>query len=483
MSDSIDLSSQKDAFHQREAGQEVHLVEENLSRDLYGNGVLGVLDISSDHRLIGHPENMKSLVDLIRLTEGITWLCGKTCLVTRGPWLDRGGPYQKIAELKFFERAVDKRSFDLFFYANNKNDALNAIVSMLTLEDRHHALASVGFFGGSCQFTPQQIKSILGTNSSRKLCFDKMLFSPEQTLSLASAGRRSRLYLQSCTFQDGGRAFLEESLQQEETPRNITFKGTMPMIMTYFQTLLRRSKNIQYLRLENISLLQGECEALANSRLRGLDLVSCILTEAGRIALQNAHSMLAGLRRLVLKDSNLDSLWLHALQGSTIKRLDVNFRRGDGPRQEKFASALRMNNGLHTLQITFAGDRSDRFDVIVRSLDEHPTLQKLKFKKSPWHRHWNTERKVHAKSVANLVKKNEKIRKIRFYEDTYDSACWNEEVAPRLVYNKYRPRFSKLKRRNRPSFLGAALGHCRRTPSLVLTLLKDNAHILASANA
>jgi hypothetical protein len=83
-----------------------------------------------------------------------------------------------------------------------------------------------------------------------------------------------------------------------------------------------------------------------------------------------------------------------------------------------------------------------------------------------------------------MLSVNERIEKMRFYDNTFDEDDWNTQVSPRLECDLYRKRFPSIQKiavtSTRAAALARALAKIASKPHLVLMLLNQNHDVMLS---
>jgi hypothetical protein len=259
----------------------------------------------------------------------------------------------------------------LSIHASSLEESIICLDYLVGLKDTHFQQMGLSYKDHSgtrlCRFAADILEKIL-QNSSRRIKFIRMIFTPDHCRILASSGTKTNIEFYECIFQDEGAAFVEASAaRQDETsgPAKLCIWGDDNDIDEYFgfndrnMTLFLNQCKLESLELRDLHFdSEDSCRAVASAEVRCLTLGGCDL-EDGATALVEAVRDGYGPKELCFEDghpfySSSESLiaFLNALRGNTnLERLRFPIFRDTRQQTRALAAALRENKGLVHLPV------------------------------------------------------------------------------------------------------------------------------------
>jgi hypothetical protein len=395
----------------------------------------------------------------------------------------------------------------LYVFASTLQEAIECLELLVGLDDTLFQDLIIGRHDdeyadySECPLTNTLLEKILQHPSKRKIIFEGMSFSANQS-SVLAVSPRTYIGLDSCMFEeDGGEQFLATFKTRQEkglSPLTLHISGTgeeemlLPFYDEVFAELVKErldSLLLHFVHLESVIL----CKALAEAELPYLELTSCELGDKGS-ALIEAIKNGRGPKGLGLDGyeddcdlfDNIDS-FMNALRGNTyIEKL--HFFSGAGHRNipEALPAALLECKALSHLTFsccTFGNQGSWR--KLMAAVSKHPSLQRLEFDDHDYALdECSYTKRKRTRAVANMLSVNKLIDEIPFNDNTFDRGVWEALVVPRLDCNAYRKRFIPIQTiddaSTRAVVMAIALARVRSKPWLVSMLLSLNQDIICS---
>jgi hypothetical protein len=378
---------------------------------------------------------------------------------------------------------------DLSIHASILEEAIICLDFLVGQQDTHFKkiwLSCKGYRIRLAPFGANTLENIL-QNSARRICFNRMIFTPDLCRILASSGTKTNIEFCGCGFQDDGDAFVEASAaRQDETsgPAKLRFVRSNPFNDGNWALFLSQHK-LESLYLYRMKLnSEVSCRAVATVLVQCLELKECDRLEDGGVALVESVRQGLGPKGLRFRGNIFDSserlyTFMNALRGNTyLERLELSFQfhRQD---HQALAAALHENKGL--VHFAFRDCKMNAFNMntwndLLESISMHPSLCSLEMR--AWRRGLSAKkRREVTKAVANMLLKNPRIDAFPF-NDSFDLTLWNTLVVPRLECNLYRKRCVPLQqielRSTRAAVVVRALAVVASNPSLLYMLLYQN---------
>jgi hypothetical protein len=393
---------------------------------------------------------------------------------------------------------TDKHEQCLSIHASTLEESIVCLDYLVGLHDTH--FLEMGICEGDalemdprlCPFGTETLEKML-QNSTRRIAFNCMIFTPDHCRILASSGTKTNIEFFRCEFQDEGAAFVEASTaRQDETsgPAKLRFVSNNPFNDRNWIFFLSHHK-LESLELKGV-LLNSEvsCRAVATSQVRCLTLsYDCELEDGGAALVESVRQGLGPKEIFFVDCDPFDSserliTFMSALRGNTnLERLELPLI-DDRQVKQALVAALRENEGLVYLKVKYCGklDESDITDFLG-SISLQPSLRSLDL--TVWYSGTNLKkRREFTKAVADMLSVNDRVEVMSFDHDIFDKYDWNAYVVPRLECNLYRKRFLSAQKIEEASTRAAVLARTlvmfSKKPYLVWMLLNQNRDIVSS---
>jgi hypothetical protein len=462
----------------------------------------------TEFRLQGATESLKAFVDFCFLEDGkydknrIVWITEHSFVrLECGAHLPSGCYRDRRFSLRLSTTANGALDHDFSIHASTTEEAIAALDLLVGLQDSYFKRIELQYFVGDringrriCPLSGRHLENCV-RNANRENRFYTMIFTRDQSRTLATSGIRTDIGFFSCGFEDKGIAFVEASAardNQDSGPAKLSIWFNLLFDEGNFRLFLSQP-NLESLRLSFIRLRHEEsCRALAAADLQNLELHSCGELLDGGAALVESVSEGRGPRELCLERQLFDSperflFFINALRGNTyLERLDLSKICPRDGSSQALASALLENQGL--VHFGLDGCEMEGWNEIMAAISTHPTLRTLNFRGiydvdylSPS----SFTKRDRTKAVANMLVVNKHIDEIPFCcEEAFDRDDWDAFVVPRVEYNLYRKRLSPIPKikalPTRAAVVGRALARVESKPSLVWMLLSQNHDVICS---
>jgi hypothetical protein len=210
--------------------------------------------------------------------------------ITRNSYvsLDDAANYRHEKQFRLLLRNTNEHDdHHLSIHSSKLEEAIICLDYLVGLNDTHFQQMDLTYMDGDrsrlCPFGADIVEKIL-KNSTRRISFNYMIFTPDHCRTLASSGAQTNIEFVSCQFQDGGAAFVEASAaRQDKTsgPAKLCFVGgSNPFNDRNWSLFLSQHK------LESLILcidLNSEvsCRAVASAEVRCLTLVNVKFEDEG----------------------------------------------------------------------------------------------------------------------------------------------------------------------------------------------------------
>jgi hypothetical protein len=490
----------------------------------------------NEFRLCGKPESLtlKDFVDLYLLDIGsydynqCIWVTKDSFVHLKNPSsINRGcifpGAYRH-PQFGLLAENLDQSSILFGIHAMTSEKALAGLDFLLELKDTHfqrvclsqHVELTEEEFH-PCRLEVHHLKKFLG-NTERQNAFTCMDFAPDQSRELVSCEPVNNLGLDSCTFLDGGKSFMESATRRQKNSglTEFSIRGFPPFDtanwVLFLNTLKDNDSRLSSVELTQIELDQEACNAVAEANIQNLELHGCGCEDQGIALIQSVMSG-RGPRSLFFSDNAELSLgtlgqgpfeaaemWItftNALrsENSNLESLTISDVNLDDAVVRSLASALRENKRLIHLMVCLDVVSEECWNEFMGAISTHPSLRTIDLYFEEDNKEGivsSNERNDGAKqrrtgAIADMLKVNRQVEKIVFHQNMYDQNEWCASVAPKLEHNLYRKRFLRISKigelSTRAAVLAAAMARVRSNPSLLGTLLSYNHDILVSCIA
>jgi hypothetical protein len=247
--------------------------------------------------------------------------------------------------------------------------------------------------------------------------------------------------------------------------------------------------SLKTLRLEDMTLDTDHCIALeTNDRIDlDIELSNCKLTDDGTQAFLESQRRNKGPEKLL--NCKMDvAVLAEAVRGNrSLKSLkpcgELDHDQLSPEDFETLAQALRENEGLVTLDISGQPILSESWHIILKSIQNHPSLQVLDLHLTPSSRRMSaaikTERML---AIVEMLQENTVILTIHMLLHECDKQVLQDSINPRLQLNLYRLRIRAIKELApgvlRSKLVGCALGKVSQNVNLLWLILRENADTL-----
>lgn len=316
-----------------------------------------------------------------------------------------------------------------------------------------------------CPFTVPQLETVL-IQPGRTLVWREGLFSVEQSACLAT--KCHKFYLTGCRFADGGKAYVDELLQDsalDNLKRCLEWTETMPFNEAQFGRLLKNLSSqpngrprrlVQSLRLCGGRDLNEEKSAdLALADLDELVLKETDLLDGGKALLQ-ALWRGGGPRKLVLlapswspfTTEEATSMFAKVLGSpySRLEELELRVLMDSAILFSGLCLALRLSRSLVSVKLLFIMDISiEEWGILMTFLREQTSIQRLTIILEPseqgdgMERHHRSQTRAHF--VSNMLQYNRNLSYINCDTNIFDPTVWKKHVQPKILYNRFIKRY------------------------------------------
>jgi hypothetical protein len=376
-----------------------------------------------------------------------------------------------------------EREHEFSIHASTLEESIMCLDYLVGLKDTHFEEMAVTYSDDGfdcyrrslCPFGADSLEKML-QNSTRRIVFYWLIFTPDQCRTLASSGTKTDIAFLSCKFQDEGAAFVEASAaRRDETsgPAKLTIVGNLPFNDRNWALFLSQRK-LDFLKLCDVHLSsEVSCRAVATAEVRCLTFADeCELDDEGATLVESVRQG-RGPKQFCFDylpiDPEIFLTFMNALRGNEhLERLHLILSNDEETRA--LAAALRENKGLVHLTVCFVSlDDSDRTELL-EAISSHPSLLSLDFKMDCTDIDLKKRREF-AKAVADMLSVNDRVEVMSFHNDTFDKKDWDVFVVPRLECNKYRKLFPSIQKigeaSTRAAVLARALAKFSREPLLI----------------
>jgi hypothetical protein len=391
---------------------------------------------------------------------------------------------------------MDTHEHSLSIHASTLEEAIICLDYLVGLKDTHFEMMELSYKDQDheetrlCPFGADTLEKIL-QNSTRRIVFILMHFTPDHCRILASRGTKTDIEFFQCKFQDEGAAFVQASASRQDAisgPAKLRFWGSNPFNDRNWALFLSQHK-LESLELSSMSFdSEVSCRAVSSSGVRCLTLVYCNLEDEGAALVESVRHGRRPEELLFRGINPFGSIasfatFMDALRGNTnLERLELPII-DDRQVTQALAAALHENKGLVHLKVPFFSlDDSDRAELF-NAISLHPSLLSLDLAVRYSDIDLN-KRRDFTKAVADMLTVNERVQVTSFHYQTFDKTDWDALVVPRLECNLYRERFLSIQKISEASTRAAVLARTLATfsskPHLVWMLLNQNPDVLSS---
>jgi hypothetical protein len=277
---------------------------------------------------------------------------------------------------------------------------------------------------------------------------------------------------------------LMSSPENSETPRLFLFPVPGPVLSRYLISQ-QSTTSLKELRLEDMTLDRDHCIALESNDRTDLEieLSNCKLTDEGTQAFLESQRRDKGPDKLL--NCKMDvAVLAEAVRGNTsLKSLKPcggldhdQLSSGDF---ETLAKALKENEGLVTLDLAGQPIIEESWRIILKSIQNHPSLQVLDLHLTPSSRRMSAATKTERMlAIVKMLQVNTIILKIHMLLHECDKQVLQDLINPRLQLNVYRLRVRAIKEVApgvlRRKLVGRALGKVSKNINLLWLILREN---------
>jgi hypothetical protein len=276
---------------------------------------------------------------------------------------------------------------------------------------------------------------------------------------------------------------LMSSQENNETPRVYLFPVPGPVLSRYLISQ-QSTTSLKTLRLEDMTLDKEHCIALEiNDRTDlEIELSNCKLTDDGTQAFLDSQRRNKGPDKLL--NCKMDvSVLAEAVRGNTsLKSLkpcgELDHDQLSPGDFETLAQALKENEGLVTLDIAGQPIIEESWRLILKSIQNHPSLQVLDLHLTPSSRKMSSATKTERMlAIVEMLQVNTVILQIHMLLHECDKQVLQDLINPRLQLNLYRLRVRAIKVAPgmlRRKLVACALGKVSKNINLLWLILREN---------
>ena len=405
----------------------------------------------------------------------------------------------------------DNHQIILEVRAASRSQALATLEYFLELKDKYFTSLTFGqqlvpgLLPSLCLLENHHLEAIL-KEEKRQIIFDSISFTPEHCEILALRSRR--LCFRNCPFRDGGNAFVDAFIANENhRPFSLRLEKEMPFDLNNWIRFLdatRKGRGLNSLELvRKDHLFVESCRSLAVANIGILSLLHCRIRDTR--SLIEAIRTGRGPRGLVTAGFSLwpspfgrSRGWVSLFktlesQQCCLEYLSIDsLPRGGISVLNTMTSALGENQSLHHFGLRSVKLRRRVWEDLMEKLSTHPNLRSLELPafQDPDDLITNDvstvdrTRKERTMDIISLVSINTRIERIEVKENCYDDEIWSRRVVPRLECNRFRSRLNSFHSGSvvrDEAVLGAAIASIATKPSLVWMLLAQSQDTVSSS--
>jgi hypothetical protein len=207
-------------------------------------------------------------------------------------------------------------SHDISFYIHSKakEDAMSSLDLLVGLQADQFDTMEFRYLDpnnatAKCPLTIPILQKLILQNSERENKFSFMIFTSDQSRTLATSGTKTKMSWFACKFEDDGASFLEALAARADSQtglaKTLTIMTCLPFAEGILVLFLRQCK-LECLVLQEI-LLESEdaCQAMVVAELHILILDGCVLADGGAALVESLREG-RGPKGLVLFKSIYD---------------------------------------------------------------------------------------------------------------------------------------------------------------------------------
>ena len=257
-------------------------------------------------------------------------------------------------------------------------------------------------------------------------------------------------------------------------------------VLSRYLISLQSASSLRTLRLEDMTLGTDHCIAFeSNVRIDlEIELSNCKLTDEGTQALLESQRRNKGPEKLL--NCKMDvAVLAEAVRGNrSLKSLkpcgELDHDQLSPEDFETLAQALRENEGLVTLDIAGQPIMEESWSIILKSIQNHPSLQVLDLHLTPSSRRMSAATKTDRMlAIVDMLQVNTTILTIHMLLHECDKQVLQDSINPRLQLNLYRLRVRAIKEGapgvHKSKLVGYALGKVSKNINLLWLILRENA--------
>lgn len=230
------------------------------------------------------------------------------------------------------------------------------------------------------------------------------------------------------------------------TPSFVLFPVPGPVLSRY----LASNSKLETLRLQDMTLNAELCRALYTSRTAiSIELIRSKFTDDGLEALMEAlHRNRAPITALINCKLDTETLATGCAGNTTLKTLKpIGELAHDHLSHTDFTRlAASWPEQLLTLDLAGQPVGQESWLLVLQSLHQHETLQELDLHLTPAERRMSpVQKRDRMLAVVDLLRHNTVLYRIHMLPHECDAAILKNEIQPRLLLNRYRPRVRALR--------------------------------------
>lgn len=247
--------------------------------------------------------------------------------------------------------------------------------------------------------------------------------------------------------------------------------------------LIQQCPSLTHLYLKEFTLVEEIVRALWAGAGTNIEIIleTCTMTISGTIALVESMRRNLGPTRLLCCNIPTDLL-ADGLRGNDNLKILKLCRREpitDEGDMCNLVQSLSQNHGLEELDFGQLHLCNNDWSVLCTSIARHPTLEHIDVGTSlqlcPYSYTQMTRR---TEMLADMLKVNTVLRDITLTLQDHDQQILNDEIFPRLMINRYRPRIRAIRGTQdisvRAKLLGRALYSVNGNPTLLWIFLSSH---------
>jgi hypothetical protein len=270
------------------------------------------------------------------------------------------------------------------------------------------------------------------------------------------------------------------------------FRDLCPFSGLAISQLIQQCPSLTHLRIKGFILHEEIVRALWAGAGTNIEIVleGCTTNISGTNALIESFRNNLGPNQVIHCDMPTD-LFANGLRGNS----NVKILRLDPPGQfdpsipegvmRNLVQSLSQNQGLEELDFGEHAFCDENWNILCQSIARHPTLERMAVTRGGYLQVdlavplFGTQKTRRTEMLLEMLKVNTVIHSISLTLRDFNQRIIHDEIRPRLLVNRYRPRVRALRTQNNANFLrakllGRALHSVNAHPTILWMFLTSN---------